>query len=326
MTALAWDRIGTRTYESGLDRGVLYLPNGSAVPWSGLVSVTEKSDKQVTAVYYDGKKIIDLVVLGDYAATLSAVTYPKEFTEIEGAGKVRRGAYVHDQPPQVFSLSYRTRVNNDLSGEPIGHKLNLVYNITAVPSDKDYATESDDPSLVQFEWDLSSTPEEWDGYRPSAHISFDTTELDPWLLEDLEAMLYGNSLSNPELPTMEELSAFVEGWYRVRITDNGDGSWTAETRRPGHIFFLDSPYNTEFRLEGVNVDFVDDVTYRLSDTLDVIDIPLIKVTDNGDGTWKASTYREDLFDVTDEGEFEIQEANVVFPDPETYALSDTYES
>ncbi len=42
MPAIVWDNIGDRFYESGLDRGVLYLSDGSGVPWNGLISIIEK--------------------------------------------------------------------------------------------------------------------------------------------------------------------------------------------------------------------------------------------------------------------------------------------
>lgn len=48
MPGLVWDRVGDRTYESGLDRGVLYLPDGSAVPWNGLTSIVENFDRKLT--------------------------------------------------------------------------------------------------------------------------------------------------------------------------------------------------------------------------------------------------------------------------------------
>ena len=44
--ALVWDLVGERFYETGVDHGVLYIPDVSGVyndgvAWNGLVSVTE---------------------------------------------------------------------------------------------------------------------------------------------------------------------------------------------------------------------------------------------------------------------------------------------
>jgi hypothetical protein len=41
VTKLVWDTVGDRRYETGVDRGVLYLPDNTVVVWNGLVSLTE---------------------------------------------------------------------------------------------------------------------------------------------------------------------------------------------------------------------------------------------------------------------------------------------
>ena len=59
MTALVWDQVGERLYETGVDRGVLYLPGGSAVPWNGLISINEMVSREVKPYYIDGIKFLD---------------------------------------------------------------------------------------------------------------------------------------------------------------------------------------------------------------------------------------------------------------------------
>ena len=46
MTKLAWDQAGQKTYQAGLDRGVLYLLD-KAVAWNGLTGVEEKFDIEI---------------------------------------------------------------------------------------------------------------------------------------------------------------------------------------------------------------------------------------------------------------------------------------
>jgi hypothetical protein len=46
MTPLTWDNVGERRYETGVDHGVLYLPDetgdyNEGYAWNGLVTVTE---------------------------------------------------------------------------------------------------------------------------------------------------------------------------------------------------------------------------------------------------------------------------------------------
>jgi len=323
MPALIWDNPDDRIYESGLDRGVLYLPDGSAVPWNGLTSIIEKFDKSTSPIYYDGTKVQDLVVLGDFSATMKAVTYPDEFTELEGVGRFRAGMFVSDQVPQMFGLSYRNKIGDGVSGDDIGYKIHLLYNVTAIPSDKTYASISDQPSLVEFEWTISAVPEEIPGFRPTAHLVFDSRKIDPWLLEDIEEMLYGSSSADAALISMPDLTEFIETWYRVKIIDNGDGTWTAISAREGFIFFTDGALS-EFKIVGVNATYLDDETFVISDTTDVSDVPQIRITVYGDGSWTADTDQDNLIFETD-GEFQILNATVVIVDADTYTISDTVE-
>lgn len=322
MPTLIWDNPDDRIYESGLDRGVLYLPDGSAVPWNGLTSVIEKFDKEITPIYYDGTKVHDFVVLGDFSATMKAVTYPDEFVELEGIGKFRSGMFLGDQVPLMFGLSYRNKVGDGVSGDDIGYKIHLLFNVTAIPSDKTYATVSDQPSLVEFEWEITAVPEEIPGFRPTAHIVLDSRDFDPWLMEELEEMLYGSSSADASLLPMADLVDYIDTWYRVKIVDNGDGSWTATADRDGFIFFTDGAL-TEFELRGVNARYLDDETYELSDTTDVSQVPQIQISYNDDGSWTATTEQDNLIVETAPGEFEIFNANAIFTDADTYVISDT---
>lgn len=322
MPVLEWDKLVDRTYESGLDRGVLYLPDGSAVPWNGLTSVIESFDKDKNPVYYDGMKINDLVVLGDFSASMKAITYPDEFTELEGMGKIRHGLFVGDQKPQLFGLCYRNQIGNALEGDVTGYKIHIIYNVTAIPKDRTHESISNDPKFVDFEWDLTAVPDEVPGFHPTAHITIDSQNVDPWLLEELEEILYGNSVADASLIPMPDLISLMAEWYRVKIIDNGDGTWTAITKRDGFISFTAPGV---FMIEHVNAVYLDEVTFLISDTRDIFDVPEIKIHDNGNGTWSATTEHDDLITINDDGIFEILNANVIMIDADTYRISDTVE-
>lgn len=321
MPVIEWDKVGDRVFENGLDRGVLYLPDGSAVPWNGLTSIVESSDKAASSVYYDGMKINDLVVLGDFSAAMKAVTYPDEFLELEGLASSRPGVLLSDQPPKPFGLCYRTHIGDDLAGDMMGYKIHILYNVIAVPSQKTYASITPSPSLVEFEWKITAVPEDFPGIRPTSHIILDSRKLDPLLLQDLEAMLYGVGADASLIP-MPDLLAFMRDWFRVKITDNGDGTWTATSEREGFINFLDGAAEV-FELVGVNAVYLTDDTYQLSDTMDLSDVPQIKITYNPDGTWTAFTEHDYLIVMTGPDTFEIRNANVVFLSADTYRIEDT---
>jgi hypothetical protein len=323
MPVLEWDKVGERTYETGLDRGVLYLPDGSAVPWNGLISVTESFDKEIESIYYDGKKINDFVSLGSFSATMSAMTYPDEFMEIEGLTPLRRGVYMGDQAPKLFSLCYRTQIGNDVEGPSSNYKIHLIYNLTAIPSDRGSNTVSADLSLTTFEWHLTAIPEDISGYHPTAHIIVNSSNIDPFLLEDIEEILYGSSVSDAFLLTMGDLVDKLDEWYRVKIIDNGDGTWTATTLRDGFINFYEDGL---FDIVNVNAIYLDDVTFLIDNTDDILDAPSIQIIDNGDGTWTASTDHSVLIGIDNDGMFEIQNANAVYVNQDIYRISDTLES
>lgn len=205
MSILTWDDVGSRQFETGLDRGVLYLEDGSGVSWNGLVSVSEKTSTTAEALYFDGRKFNDVVVPGDYAAELSAFTYPDEFSRYEGVLEVGNGLSFYDQRLPRFGLSYRTKIGNDLDPEA-GYKIHVIYNLIAIPSDIDYGSVSDTISPVTFKWNLTAVPTDEPGYEPTAHFMIDTTKAPSGLITAVEGKLYGNDFVDAFLP---DLSYFL---------------------------------------------------------------------------------------------------------------------
>lgn len=261
MTALVWNQPGEHRYEAGLDRGVLYFPDGGGVAWNGLTAVEEDVGTSVEPVYFDGRKINDIVTVGDFSAVMKAFTYPEEFLEFEGILEDQTGLFIADQPHKPFHLSYRTKIGDDVSGIDAGYKIHLLYNLTAIPSQKEYETLTLDPAPMEFEWDLTAIPEEIEGFRPTAHIIIDSRKIDPWLLQDIESILYGDTTRDPELPPMKAFTTFVRTWDRLIIVDNGDGTWTAITTREGIIEMLDE---TTFQINDVNGVYLNADIYEIT--------------------------------------------------------------
>jgi hypothetical protein len=261
MPALVWDQIGDRLYETGVSKGVLYKDDGFGVVWNGLTAVEEDVSTQVEAVYFDGVKFNDIVTVGDFSAVLRAFTYPDEFLPYEGTFKDQTGFYVMNQPQGRFGLSYQTEIGDDINGIESGYKIHVVYNLTAVPSQRAYNTFSEDIEPIEFEWSLTSVPEEVEFYRPTAHIIFNSREMDPNLLKDLEEILYGSEDSDPRLPPLKGLATFIRKWDRLIITDHGDGTWTAESNVEGIITMLDA---TTFEITSDTAVYLDADTYEIS--------------------------------------------------------------
>lgn len=210
MTALTWDKIGERRYETGVDHGVLYLPTGDGIPWNGLVSISETKTREVKSYYLDGIKYLDQQIPSAYSAKLGAYTYPDELEEILGNAPYVPGVVLHDQNPRRFDLSYRTLEGNDLDGIDGGYKIHIVWNVMAVPSDVTFDTIGKDsaaPGL--FEWNLTGAPQQMYGIRPTSHMSVHSRSVDPAVLAEVEAALYGTEEADPHLPSLVSLLSMV---------------------------------------------------------------------------------------------------------------------
>jgi hypothetical protein len=265
MSALVWDQIGSRVYETGISKGVLYIDDGIfGVAWNGLTSIDEEHSDEVEPVYFDGVKFNDILTIGDFSAVLRAFTYPGEFLKYEGTLQDQTGFYVTNQPKSRFGLSYQTKIGDDVLGLESGYKIHILYNLTAVPSTRTYQTMSLDTEPLEFEWIITSIPEEIENFRPTAHVIFDSMVLDPNLLRDIEEILYGNEDNDPRLPSLRALSSFIRRWNRLIITDHGDGTWTAETNEEGILVMLDE---TTFEITSDTAVFIDpppDDAYEIS--------------------------------------------------------------
>jgi hypothetical protein len=215
---LAWDATGQRLYETGVDRGVLYIPNNgiydNGVAWNGLTTVTESpSGAEATALYADNIKYLNLYSAEEFGATIEAYTYPDEFLQFDGVASPEVGVNVGQQNRGTFGLSYRTLVGNDIEGQSFGYKIHLVYGATASPSEKAYGTVNDSPEAITFSWELTTVPVPVDGtdLKPTSIITIDSTKVDAGALEALEDILYGTDLVDPRLPLPAEVIALFSG-------------------------------------------------------------------------------------------------------------------
>ena len=149
MTKLTWDQTGQRLYETGVDHGVLYIPDVSGnysdgVAWNGLTTVTESpSGAEANALYADNIKYLNLVSAEEFGATVEAYMYPPEFGQFDGTAMPVVGLSVGQQARKIFGLCYRTRLGNDVEGSDYGYKLHLIYGAQAAPSEKAYASMSE---------------------------------------------------------------------------------------------------------------------------------------------------------------------------------------
>lgn len=215
MSKLVWNQSGKRLYETGVDHGVLYpIQTGGVyskgVAWNGLTAVTESpSGADVNDIYADNMKYLGLVGAEKFGATVEAYTYPDEFAECDGSVELVKGATIGQQNRKVFGMVYRTVIGNDVDGNEHGYKLHLIYGATAAPSEKAYNTINEDPEAITFSWELSTTPVNVTGHKPTASLTIDSTKADPTKLAELEKILFGDTETEPRLPLPDEIAQLL---------------------------------------------------------------------------------------------------------------------
>lgn len=201
-----WGATGSRYFETGIDRAVLFPPTGPGVPWNGLVGLSEAPDGgEVTGYYQDGIRYQASASSEEYRATLEAFTYPNEFEVCDGTAESGNGLFVTHQTRKPFSLCYRTLVGNDTLGTDGGYKLHFLYNALAEPTTRNNRTlgETVDPNLMA--WAISAVPPELAGFKPTAHLIVDTRRATAAKISQVENIAYGTSSTAPRMPTPSEL-------------------------------------------------------------------------------------------------------------------------
>lgn len=217
MAKLKWDQTGERLYETGVDRGVLYVYDtdssayGNGVAWNGLTAVNESpTGAESNPQYADNIKYLDLYSAEEFGATIEAFTYPAEFEECDGSAELVKGVTIGMQNRKMFGFSYRTLIGNDTEGTDHGYKLHLVYGAKASPSEKNRSTVNDSPEAVTFSWEVTTTPVTVEGFKPTSHLIIDSTKADPTKLAELEKKLYGDdSAGVPTLPLPDEVKTLL---------------------------------------------------------------------------------------------------------------------
>ena len=211
MSKLVWDQDGERLYETGTEQGVLYpksddgtYPKGYA--WNGLTGVSEApSGAEETAIYADNIKYLSLTSTEEFGATITAYTYPDEFEKCDGSADIAPGVTIGQQDRIPFGLVYKTQIGNDTKGNSHGYKLHLVYGAKAKPSSRDYKTINDSPEAIELSWEISTTPIKVPGFKPTAHLTIDSTKVSAAKLAKLEDILFGSDTSDARLPLPAEI-------------------------------------------------------------------------------------------------------------------------
>lgn len=216
MSKLVWDQVGERTYETGVEKCVLFpfdnekKAYGNGVAWNGVTKVEESpSGGEATAVYANNKQYLNLISAEKFGATLGAYTYPDEFAECDGSKEIAHGVYAGQQSRKTFGLCYKTLIGNDTEGTDHGYAIHFVYGCLASPSGKSYNTVNETPEAGEMSWTLSTTPVDVPGFKPTATITVKSTKCTKEKLAALEELIYGAESKESTLPMPNEIITLV---------------------------------------------------------------------------------------------------------------------
>ena len=239
---LVWDQDGDKLFETGVDRGVLYVMTGSGynngVAWNGLTGVTESPDgAEANDQYADNIKYLSLISEENWKGTIKAFTYPLDFNPCMGialGGKMdgmtlKNTVNFGQQTRRKFGFSWRSKIGNDVLGSDFSYKIHLAYALSATPTEMDHSTTNDSPEAPEMSWEISSVPvlpnrkilvnggATEKALKAVSHIVIRKTSNNTAMIQALENKLYGTQSTAPTLPKIDDLIYFL----------SNNGNWPA---------------------------------------------------------------------------------------------------
>ena len=217
MSALIWDATGERLFETGVDHGVLYVAKDNpgendqskyenGVVWNGLTAVTNSPEgAEPTDLWADNIKYATLRSAETFGATIEAYTYPEEFEQCDGSATPKTGVHIGQQNRKSFAFSYRTKVGSDTDTDASKYKIHVIYNATCSPSERSYETINDSPDAITLSWEVTTSPVNVTGYKPTSEIVIDAWKLSSANLQAIEGALYGTNSSEAYMPDPDDL-------------------------------------------------------------------------------------------------------------------------
>ena len=220
MAALVWDKTGERRIETGVDHCALYVYDpstktyGKGVAWNGITAISEKPEgAEATDLYADNILYLSLLSAEKLKGTIEAYTYPDEFEACDGSAELTKGVKIGQQDRVAFGLVYRTKIGDDVAGQDRGYKLHVLYGCKASPSEKGYKTVNDSPEAISFSWEISTTPVNVAGAKPTSLLTISSLDVEATKLKALEAKLFGadaqggQQAAEPKLLLPDEIKA-----------------------------------------------------------------------------------------------------------------------
>ena len=215
MAVLTWDQTGEKLYETGVQKGVLYPMDGAVygkgVAWNGLTAVNETpSGAESTKLYADDIKYLDIRSAEEFGATIEAYSSPEEFDACDGTAELADGVNIGQQNRKGFGFCYRSTIGNDTEYNNYGYKLHIIYGLTASPSERSYSTVNDSPEAATLSWEVSSTPVNVAGFKPTSIVTINSKKINAEALKEIEDALYGTESVEPKILLPDEIKAICD--------------------------------------------------------------------------------------------------------------------
>lgn len=255
MTKILWNQPNESKFETGIDRGVLYVDGMIGVPWHGLIGFVESPvGGEARSYYLDGVKYLNVSDSEELEGTIEAFYCPKEFYHCDGIAEPSIGVNSWQQYRKSFGFSFRTKVGNDSSGSDFSYKIHLVYNALATPTERTYSTVTDTSDPNTLSWSITTKALPVPYLAPTAHITIDLDKASAYGISILEDILYGTNLTDPRIPSPSEVIAIFSYDLDLVVVENVDGSF--EVTGPSNkvsMFDID-----QFQITSEAVDILDD--------------------------------------------------------------------
>ena len=223
MGKIVWDNDGSRYYETGVDRVVIYVQN-EANAWNGVTAINESpSGAEPSKIYADNIMYGVAMSPEEDAFTVEAYAYPDLFNKCIGRKELGTGAYLGQQQHVPFGLCWRTLVGNDKNPKA-GYKLHIVPLLYSSSSEDSNSAINDSPEQKTFSWSLTAIPVNIDDEHVTAVIVLDSRKFDEaglWnALKAVEDLLYGTESSRPKIVFPRDVFAVVTK-SRMLLDNNG---------------------------------------------------------------------------------------------------------
>lgn len=205
MTRIEWFAKEDRTYESGLDRGVIYPYNGWGVSWNALVNVDNKQAQNAsTTIYYEGVPFDIEDDNAERTSTVTAFTYPDVLDELCGmpADENGFGYLFGDQKREFFSMSYRTMIDQGPD-----YKIHVLINQKARMTGQPRGTHTETFGATNFTWELTGVPALIMN-RNTTYVVLDSRNILKSRMTLIEDLLYGTPTRDPDF---KDFLAYLNG-------------------------------------------------------------------------------------------------------------------